>query len=98
MHEPELLSRVFLRFQDLRTPGLGRDSVDAIMANAVLAQALMLGDDVSQETINEAVSTLEDASRRATRVCGGAHPFTKKVVHDLEVAKGVQARAHLRKH
>ena len=53
------------------------------------ARALYLDDDGTLDDFREAVTTLEDASRIARRVLGGAHPLTEGIEEDLQNARAV---------
>ena len=53
------------------------------------ARALYKADGATLDDFREAVTTLEDASRIARRVLGGAHPLTEGIEEDLQNARAV---------
>ena len=53
------------------------------------AEALYKDDAATRDDLREAVTTLEDASRIARRVLGGAHPLTEGIEEDLQNARAV---------
>ena len=57
------------------------------MPRKVFAKALFLDTDATLDDLREAVTTLEDTVRIARRVLGGAHPLTKGMERDLQLAR-----------
>jgi hypothetical protein len=53
----------------------------------IYAAALFMDDDATLEDLREAVVTLEETSRTARRVLGGAHPTTEGIEVDLEKSR-----------
>ena len=53
------------------------------------ARALHDNPSATLDDLREAVSTLEDTTRIARRVLGGAHPLTKKIEKDLKSSRAV---------
>ena len=59
----------------------------------VYAYALYGDGDATLDDLREAVTTLEETSRTARRVLGGAHPITGVIERSLEEAGSTLARA-----
>ena len=51
------------------------------------ARALYKDDDATLDDHREAVTTLEETTRTARRVLGGAHPLTMEIDDDLQDAR-----------
>ena len=72
---------------------LGESNIYTLRAKWVYAQVLFEDAIATLDDLREAVTTLEDAARRARRVFGGAHPLTTAIEDALQ-----DARAALRAH
>jgi hypothetical protein len=55
------------------------------------ARALYEDDDATLDDLREAVTTLEDLTRTARRVLGGAHPLTTGIEGELRKARATLA-------
>ena len=64
-----------------------------IKMRIVYAYALYGDSDATLDDLREAVTTLEETSRTARRVLGGAHPITGVIERSLEEARLTLARA-----
>ena len=64
-----------------------------IKMRIVYAYALYGDSDATLDDLREAVTTLEETSRTARRVMGGAHPITGVIERSLEEARLTLARA-----
>ena len=58
----------------------------------IYAEALYNDAGATLDDLREAVTTLEDATRTARRVLGGAHPLTSAIEGDLRNARATRAR------
>ena len=56
---------------------------------SIYAVALWRDDGATLDDLREAVSTLEETTRIARRVLGGAHPITTGIGGDLQNARAV---------
>ena len=83
-----LLSRIgrrteavkFLRKQlPIANRACGPNHVNTLKLRSILSSALYDYDGASREDVSEAVTTLNDVLRRATRTLGDSHPFTRRV-------------------
>ena len=59
----------------------------ALFMRGCYAEALYRDPDATLDDLRESVETLEETSRTARRVLGGAHPVTAKIEHDLRNAR-----------
>ena len=66
---------------------LGEEHRQTLKQNALYAENLYNDPAATLDDLREAVTTLEDATRIARRVLGGAYPYTKNVENDLRHAR-----------
>ena len=78
-----------------RVYGEGRETTLRMRAN--YARSLYIDDDATLDDLREAVYTLEETTRTAQRVLGGAHPMTVDIGRFLPNARAALARASLAK-
>ena len=72
-----------------RTLGEGHEIT--LKLRSIYGQVLYKDTDATLDDLREAVTTLEETSRIARRVLGGAHPVTKNIEHGLEEARSTLA-------
>ena len=70
---------------------LGEDNEVTVKMRAVYAGALFRDDDATLDDLLEAVTTLEDVTRIARRVFGGANPVTVNIEEELRDARAALA-------
>ena len=70
-----------------------RKSAIAYRVRSIYAAALYINPGATLDDLHEAVSTLEDTTRTARQVLGGAHPLTVDIVRELGNARAaIRAR------
>ena len=67
--------------------GLGESNELTLKMSGIYAAALYRDDRATLDDLREAVTTLEDAERRARRVFGGAHPTTVGLGAELKLLR-----------
>ena len=72
---------------------LGENDETTLRMRSLYAAALYKDPGATLDDLHEAVTTLEETTRIARRVLGGAHPLTETIEFDLR-----KARAALRAH
>ena len=68
---------------------LGADNRLTLTLRSNYATALYKADGATLDDLREAVTTLEEATRTARRVMGGAHPLSSAIEGDLRCARTV---------
>ena len=66
---------------------LGEEHRQTLKQNALYAENLYNDPAATLDDLREAVTTLEDAERIARRVLGSAHPVTKGMEDELQLAR-----------
>ena len=66
---------------------LGKNDTTTLASESIYAEALYADPAATPDDLREAVTTLEDAERRARRVFGGAHPTTVGLGAELKLLR-----------